>query len=104
MTARIRFHANALTQLDELDTWWRANRPTVPTQVTDEVERVVMMLKASPNLGTPYHHPVVPGVRVVRLRKTPYRLYYVHDQDEDQLVVLAVWSGMRGHGPPMSTP
>ena len=101
MTTTIRFDPEALFQLDELDTWWRFNRRSAANQVTDEVERICAVLEETPDLGTPYPHETVADVRVMRLHKTPYRLYYKHDQDTDEIIVLALWSTMRKHGPPL---
>ena len=104
MTLAVRFHTTARAAIDNLDTWWREHRSAAASQVTDEVERITAMIAESPNIGTPYPHPVVSNVRVVRLQRTPYRLYYVHDAERDVIVVLTVWSAMRGHGPELPNP
>ena len=104
MTATVRFHRTALAQLDEFNTWWRVHRSAAATQVTDEVDRIMTLLAESPNVGTPYLHEEVSGVRMVRLQRTPYRLYYVHDVERDVIVVVAVWSSMREAGPPITDP
>ena len=101
MTVPVWFHPTALEQLESLDTWWREHRPAAAEQVTAEIERIVALLQETPSVGSPYQHAVVPGVRAVRLKRTPYRLYYVYDESAGEIVVLAVWSAMRGHGPPI---
>lgn len=99
MTAAVRFHPAALAQLEALDRWWRENRPAAAAQGTNEAERIIALLREAPGIGAPYPHASVPDVRVVRLTRTPYRLFYVHDASAGEVVVLALWSGLRGHGP-----
>jgi hypothetical protein len=43
----------------------------------------------------------VSGVRRLYLPATRYHVYYVHEPELHQVVILAVWSAVRGKGPPL---
>lgn len=55
------------------------------------------MLEAAPMLGRLYPATEVPQVRRVLMRATRYHVYYRLDGDD--VIVLAVWSALRGRGP-----
>lgn len=59
-------------QITAIDAWWRDHRPS---------------------LGRPWTSTEVPGVRRVVMRATQYHVYY--REDEDGVVMLAVWSALR---------
>jgi hypothetical protein len=40
-------------------------------------------------------------VRRYPLKKTPYQVYYQVNEEAGEVIVLSVWSAMRGHGPPL---
>ena len=54
-------------------------------------------------IGKRYLCPVA-NVRRLRIKRTPYHIYYVPKVDEGEVVVVAVWSGTREHGPPIRLP
>ena len=68
--------------------------------MTEEVTRILAFLADSPNVGGLYRKLEGVEVRRMRLKKTPYHLYYRVDDDNREVEVIAVWSGMRGEGPP----
>ena len=64
--------------------------------------RFFELLESVPHIGRSYRHPTVKNVRRVLLRSTRYHVYYVvHD---DAVIVLAVWSAVRGSGPVLAPP
>ena len=87
-----------------LAVWWSENRPAARDQFDNEIRRAWQVLAESPNVGTPYPSADIPGLRRLRLRRTPYLVYYVPRPDHGDVVVIAVWSGMRGEGPPLRMP
>lgn len=44
------------------------------------------------------------GVQRLFLPGTRYHVYYVHDAEAREVVVLAIWSALRGKGPPLRRP
>ena len=99
MTCKVEVEPSAHLQLLQLDDWWSANRPASATRVVDAFERAIELLAETPDIGALYAVPDLSDVRRLRLAGTPYSLYYQHDASRDVVSVLAVWSGMRGHGP-----
>ena len=80
-----------------VDTWWREHRTAAPELFLAELASALELLEALPLAGQLYDHPTLDGVRRVLLRATRYHVYYrVRD---DAVVVLAVWSAVRGAGP-----
>jgi uncharacterized protein (TIGR04222 family) len=63
-----------------------------------ELADTFALVAAAPQLGRPYGATDVPGARRVLMRATRYHVYYVPEGEED-VVVLAVWSAVRGRGP-----
>ena len=80
-----------------VDAWWRANRAKAPDLFLDELADAFALIEVAPELGRPWTSSEVPGVRRVVMRATRYHVYY--RIDEDDVVVLAVWSAVRGRGP-----
>jgi plasmid stabilization system protein ParE len=101
MTVRIEIAPQAITQLDELNAWWCEHRPDSRTSVLDEFELAIAALREQPGTGVPYERGAVRYVRWIRLRGTPYKVFYHHEPGGEVLSVVAVWSGMRGVGPSM---
>lgn len=95
--------ADAEQQIQELGTWWRFHRPAAKDVFKNELNRVYSVLQDTPNTGVLYDVGI-PGLRRLRLKKTPYYIYYVHRPEHQDVAVLAVWSAMRGEGPPVRMP
>jgi plasmid stabilization system protein ParE len=103
MTFRVDVEPSASLQLDELDLWWREHRPDSTASVLDEFEEVIDLLETQPGVGVPYERKGMRDVRWVRLRGTPYKVYYHHEAGGDVVSIVAVWSGQRGVGPPLGS-
>jgi plasmid stabilization system protein ParE len=85
-------------QILEMDTWWRENRDKAPDLFEEELELAFALLADSPGIGKRY-----PGHREIRrllLRLTRNHVYYV--EEDDRVVVLAVWGAVRGAGPDLT--
>ena len=87
-------------QVRGIDFWWRGSRPLAPGLFTEELAAAFELLGAAPFAGRRYPHPEVQDVRRVLLRSTRYHVYY--RVQEDAVIVLAVWSAVRGTGPKLS--
>lgn len=97
MTARIVVTPEAEEQARAIDTWWRRERPAAPALFAEEFAASLALLGDAPFAGRRYRHTTVPEVRRLLLRSTRYHVYY--RPHESHLVVLAVWSAIRGSGP-----
>jgi len=102
MTTCVNVPPSASAQLDELDLWWREHRPDSATSVLDEFEQAIALLEQQPSVGVPYEHKGTRNVRWVRLAGTPYKVFYHFEPGSDVVTIVSVWSGMRGHGPPLA--
>ncbi|MBI3856832.1 MAG: type II toxin-antitoxin system RelE/ParE family toxin [Planctomycetes bacterium] len=97
MTVRIVVTPEAEEQARTIDTWWRKERPAAPGLFTEELAAAFALLGDAPQAGRRYPHPTMSDVRRILLRSSRYHVYYrLHEND---VVVLAVWSGVRGSGP-----
>lgn len=88
-------------QIREVDRWWRENRLAAPHLFAQELAVAFESIATHPGVGHHHPHPRVRGIRRTLLRACRYHVYYVHTDHE--VVVLAVWSAVRGSGPPLST-
>ena len=94
----------AQEQIAQLDQWWRKNRPAAPSLVVDELERLVDLLGDAPEIGSPYSLGGLKNIRRLRLRRTPYMIYYHYEPGGDVATIVSVWSAMRRRRPPIKAP
>jgi plasmid stabilization system protein ParE len=100
--ARLRLTPDAARQVREAAAWWVENRPLAPSMFREELATLFGLLRTSPEAGTLHAHRRIPGVRRAPLLKTRYLVYYVHDPAAGEVLVLAVWSALRGRAPRLS--
>ena len=67
--------------------------------LADELDGSLALLRTAPDLGRPYRHRRVSGLRRILLVETKHHDYYVHDEEAGQIVVLSVWGAVRGTAP-----
>lgn len=96
----LRFALDAVDQLDAADSWWRANRDKAPDLLATEFSEAVELLRESPDVGANYANAALPNAKRYLLRRTRFHVYYL--VRHEALVVVALWSAIRGHGPPLS--
>jgi plasmid stabilization system protein ParE len=101
MTGVVRFTALAQAHLELIDSWWRSHREAAPDLFTEELAEALELLSRHPRAGIRYKSRKVSGVRRFPLRTTRYHVYFKTEGDD--LVVLAVWSSVRGRGPDLKT-
>jgi plasmid stabilization system protein ParE len=99
MSLSITVAPGAAAQIEEINTWWRQNRQASPGLFAEELAAAFGTLSAMPEAGHRYTHTAVPGVRRLLLRACRHHVYYV--PGVQTIAVLAVWSSVRGAGPPL---
>jgi len=67
-------------QLGEIVEGWAAHREASPLLVTQEFDRCVSLLEASPDVGVRFLRSRVPGVRRLVMKRTKHHVYYLHDE------------------------
>lgn len=87
----------AQEQIEAIDAWWRTNRSASPDLFAEELAAAFSTIGLAPEAGPRYQHPLVRGVRRVRLRATRNHVYYV--ATGRAVLVLAVWGAVKGVGP-----
>jgi plasmid stabilization system protein ParE len=100
MTRRLVIPPEIVADIQAIHACWRTNRPLAPNLFIDEFNYACEMLVGMPRVGRPYPNPDVPEARRVLLRATRYHVYYREHRDD--VVLIAVWSGLRGTGPDLS--
>lgn len=96
---RIEVSPTAREHLVELVAWWDANRPAARVRVEDAFERALEMIATHPKLGAVYLRDL--RYRTWGLKGTPYYAFYRVDDAAEVVRVAAVWSAVRGEGPPL---
>ncbi len=94
---RVLLAPEAEAQINAIDAWWCENRTAAPNLFLEELAAAQQTICDAPQIGRKYHHDSVPGLRRFLLRSTRYHVYYT--AGEATIVLLAVWSGLRGTGP-----
>jgi plasmid stabilization system protein ParE len=78
-------------QLHEIAAWWMDHREASPWLVADEFDRCVSLLESTPDAGARFHRSRVPGVRRLVMRRTKHHVYYLHDEANAVVYIIAVW-------------
>ena len=99
MSLPVHTTVDADAQIRVIDEWWRENRRSAPDLFLDELARAFDVIAEAPHVGRVYRLSPIRGTRRVLLDATGYHVYYVIR--ERDVVVLAVWHGRRGAGPPL---
>ncbi len=86
-------------QLHVIDAWWRFHRTAAADLFAAEVADAFETLATHPGVGAKVRSDRVEGLRRILLRATRYHVYYV--ATARSVVVLAIWSAVRGVGPPI---
>ena len=89
-------------QIRVIDAWWRENRLASPDLFLEELSITFEVIGRAPHIGRLYRRAPVPGTRRVLLKRTRYHVYYV--ANDRRVLVLALWHGQRGVGPPLRLP
>jgi plasmid stabilization system protein ParE len=99
VTRRVRVSADAEAQLRAIRTWWVANRPATFDLFDREVDAAIAAIGSSPATFPIYHHEAGADVRRIILPKTRYAMYFA--EEAGVVLIVAVWHGARGRGPPL---
>ena len=91
-------------QILTAESWWAANRPLAPELFREELLGAFDMLSNAPDIGRPYRRLKIPGLRRFLLPRTRYHVYYVHEVEPNRIIILAVWSAVRGRAPKLNYP
>ena len=79
--------------------WWQANRPKAPGLFLEELRAAKERLERYPEAGRLVRRRGFPRLRRMLLQRTRYHVYYRYFPEDDEVWVVAVWAGMRRHGP-----
>ena len=101
MSVTLIVRPEAQEQAERADAWWKANRSAAPLLFEEEWAHSLDLIERHPDIGHLVKHRHVSELRVVALQRTRYLVYYVHDARASEVVVLAIWSGVRGRRPPL---
>lgn len=99
MSLALRVTPQADSQIQAIDTWWRANRPAASDLFVNELEASFELIQAAPEVGRLYRRGSNKRVRRVLLNATRYHIYYIRGVAD--IWILAVWHAQRGVGPPL---
>lgn len=91
------FQRRATSEIEEIEAWWRVNRPAAPDLFVVELERMLEVVALMPSLGARTKDERARDIRRVVLKKSRYHVYY--RVRGEVLQVLAVWHAKRGTGP-----
>jgi plasmid stabilization system protein ParE len=96
VTLRAKITPRGKRELERILRWWRAERPAAPDLVLDELQSALETLCSAPQLGVVYLR-ARPGTRRFLLTQSRFHVYYAVSGSD--LVVLSIWSVLRGAGP-----
>lgn len=80
------FHPEALAEYEEAAGWYEERRNKLGMEFIDSVEAAISAILESPDR----YRPVGGDVRVFRLKRFPYYVFYRHDTEAGRIRVVAV--------------
>lgn len=98
MKVRIVHRPEADAHIRSADSWWKENTAR-PELFIDEFDRFLDLIETNPDIGRPYKHRKISHVRRVLMPQAKYHIYYMRDPDVFEVILLAVWSAVRGRAP-----
>ena len=99
MIAVVRTTPEADVLIREASRWWHTHREATRGLFDAELVGAISLLAHAPDVGHRYPRRGIPGLRRLLLPRTRYHVYYVHAAARAEVIVLAVWSAVRGRGP-----
>lgn len=96
---KLRFTAQAERRAGLVDRWWRQNRPEAPDLFKPELGEVQQHVLANPHAGTPHLRVRDRLFRRVLLPRTRQWMYYRVVDEQELIVIHAVWGAQRGRDP-----
>jgi plasmid stabilization system protein ParE len=88
---KVRFSPRARQRARLVTTWWRANRPSAPDLLEQELGRATRQLAEKPDLGLVYQTARGKLIRRLLLPKTEQHVYYSVDDDSRTIVIQTIW-------------
>lgn len=80
------FHPDALAEYKEAGIWYEERRYRLGIEFTDVVEAGIAAILKSPDS----YQPAGNNVRVFRLKRFPYYIFYRYHQDTQHIQIVAV--------------
>ena len=96
----VHFTRRALRHVEEAGRWWRENRLKAPEALREELEHVLELIAAQPEVGAIARNVRLARVRRILLNRVSYHLYYRLDETPARSIqVVALWHSSRGTRP-----
>ena len=96
---KYRLAARAEDEAVRIARWWRDNRPAAPDLFLTELDETMELVTTAPEIGELFGSLEQLAVHRVLLERTRFYAYYVIEED---VVVIAIWSALRGRPPRLS--
>jgi toxin ParE1/3/4 len=80
------FHPDALAEYEESAAWYEERRSRLGIEFADSVEAAISAILESPDR----FQPVDGGVRVFRLKRFPFNVFYRHNEMEGHVSIVAL--------------
>lgn len=79
-------HPEALAEYEEAAVWYEERRSRLGIEFIDAVEAAISSILEAPCK----HRPAGDGVRVFRLKRFPFYVFYRHDAEAEHIRIVAV--------------
>lgn len=93
------FSPEAEQDVEEIDAWWRENRPAAPRLFAEELAAACGEIQRNPLILKPYREMRGVVIRRRLLKRSERHVYFEADVALGVITVLRVWGARRGRDP-----
>jgi plasmid stabilization system protein ParE len=90
---------SARAHAQQIDEWWRENRPKAPDLFARELEAAFARVAATPMIVAVFREAKGRTIRRLLMPRTSYHVFFEVNERHHKVHVLAVWHAARGRGP-----
>ena len=90
---------SARRHAQQIDDWWRENRPRAPDLFARELEAAFFRVAARPMTVAVYREIKGRAIRRLLMPRTAHHVFFEVNASEQKVHFLAVWHAARGRGP-----
>lgn len=96
---KLRLGRRVITEIERKESWWAKNRPKAPDLFARELRDTLELVRTTPGAGIGWPTARRPTLRRILMVRTQNHLFFMVDDSEQAIDVLAIWGASRKRAP-----